>query len=90
MAGGELQTVVEGTHFAEICGWTSRNISATRFCKHRELVRLSQRALADRARLDRTSPSGIERGRRNPTLNAPAKVIHGFGGRSRRNLCDSP
>ena len=36
--------------------------------RHRELMRISQEELADRASLDRTYVSGIERGRRNPTL----------------------
>jgi len=36
------------------------------------LIRLSQEDLAERAGMDRTYVSGIERGTRNPTL----KVLH--------------
>lgn len=36
----------------------------------REALRLSQEALAERAGLDSTYVSGIERGRRNPGLNS--------------------
>ncbi|MEW2007504.1 helix-turn-helix transcriptional regulator [Microbacterium sp. NPDC079208] len=35
----------------------------------RETIGLSQEAFAHRAELDRTYVSGIERGRRNPTLD---------------------
>ena len=48
-------------------------------CKHRQLVRLSQEDLADRARLDRTYVSGIERGRRNPTLNVLQRLSTALG-----------
>ncbi|MBN9051564.1 MAG: helix-turn-helix transcriptional regulator [Rhizobiales bacterium] len=47
--------------------------------KHRELVRLSQEDLADRAGLDRTYVSGIERGRRNPTLDVLQRLSTALG-----------
>lgn len=47
--------------------------------RHRELVRLSQEELADRARLDRTYVSGIERGKRNPTLDVLQRLSTALG-----------
>jgi transcriptional regulator with XRE-family HTH domain len=47
--------------------------------KHRELVRLSQEDLADRAKLDRTYVSGIERGKRNPTLDVLQRLSSALG-----------
>jgi transcriptional regulator with XRE-family HTH domain len=47
--------------------------------RHRELVRLSQEDLADRATLDRTYVSGIERGRRNPTLDVLQRLSTALG-----------
>jgi len=47
--------------------------------KHREIVRLSQEDLADRANLDRTYVSGIERGRRNPTLDVLQRLSTALG-----------
>ena len=47
--------------------------------RHRELVRLSQEDLADRAELDRTYVSGIERGRRNPTLKVLQRLADALG-----------
>jgi transcriptional regulator with XRE-family HTH domain len=47
--------------------------------RHRELVRLSQEDLADRAGLDRTYVSGIERGRRNPTLDVLQRLSTALG-----------
>jgi transcriptional regulator with XRE-family HTH domain len=47
--------------------------------RHRELVRLSQEDLADRARLDRTYVSGIERGKRNPTLDVLQRLSTALG-----------
>ncbi len=47
--------------------------------QHRELVRLSQEELADRAGLDRTYVSGIERGRRNPTLKVQQQLADALG-----------
>lgn len=42
--------------------------------RQREAVGLSQEALAEKADLDRTYVSGIERGVRNPTLLSAARV----------------
>lgn len=47
--------------------------------RHRELVRLSQEDLADRAGVDRTYVSGIERGRRNPTLGVLQRLSTALG-----------
>jgi len=47
--------------------------------RHRELIRLSQEELADRAELDRTYVSGIERGRRNPTLKILQRLSDALG-----------
>ena len=47
--------------------------------KHRELIRLSQDELADRAGLDRTYISGIERGRRNPTVRVLQRISDALG-----------
>lgn len=47
--------------------------------RHRELMRISQEELADRAGLDRTYVSGIERGRRNPTLLVLQRLADALG-----------
>jgi len=47
--------------------------------EHRLLVRLSQEQLAERAGLDRTYVSGIERGRRNPSLRILQSVSDALG-----------
>lgn len=47
--------------------------------RHRTLVRLSQEELADRAGLDRTYVSGIERGRRNPSLRIVQQLADALG-----------
>ncbi|RWC46087.1 MAG: XRE family transcriptional regulator [Mesorhizobium sp.] len=47
--------------------------------KHRTLVRLSQEDLAERAELDRTYVSGIERGRRNPSLRILQQIAEALG-----------
>lgn len=47
--------------------------------KHRTLVRLSQEDLAERAGLDRTYVSGIERGRRNPSLRILQQIAEALG-----------
>ena len=46
---------------------------------HREHLRLSQEELADRAGLDRTYLSGVERGVRNPTVEVMQKIATGLG-----------
>jgi transcriptional regulator with XRE-family HTH domain len=47
--------------------------------RHRELIRLSQEELAERAGLDRTYVSGVERGRRNPTLEVLQRLADALG-----------
>lgn len=47
--------------------------------QHRELLRLSQEELADRASMDRTYVSGIERGTRNPTLKVQQQLADALG-----------
>ena len=47
--------------------------------EHRLLVRLSQEELADRAGKDRTYISGIERGRRNPSLDVLQSIADALG-----------
>jgi transcriptional regulator with XRE-family HTH domain len=47
--------------------------------QHRELIRLSQDELADRAAMDRTYISGIERGRRNPTVRVLQRIADALG-----------
>lgn len=47
--------------------------------RHRELIRLSQEELADRARMDRTYISGVERGRRNPTIRVLQHIAEALG-----------
>lgn len=47
--------------------------------KHRELLRLSQEELADRAQMDRTYVSGVERGTRNPSLEVMQRLAVGLG-----------
>jgi len=42
-------------------------------------MRLSQEDLADRAKLDRTYVSGIERGKRNPTLDVLQRLSTALG-----------
>jgi transcriptional regulator with XRE-family HTH domain len=47
--------------------------------QHRVLIRLSQVELADRAELDRTYVSGIERNTRNPSLKNLQKIAEALG-----------
>lgn len=42
-------------------------------------MKLSQEELADRAGLDRTYVSGIERGRRNPTVGVLQRIADALG-----------
>jgi len=42
--------------------------------RYRDLLRISQEELADRASLDRTYVSGVERGQRNPTLKTVERL----------------
>lgn len=46
---------------------------------HRQLVRLSQQELAERARKDRSYINGIECGRRNPTLLVLQEISEALG-----------
>ena len=47
--------------------------------ERRKALGISQEELAHRADLDRTYVSGLERGVRNPSLTAIAKVAQGLG-----------
>lgn len=47
--------------------------------RHRELLRLSQEELAERAGLDRTYLSGVERSARNPTLEVMQRIASALG-----------
>ncbi|WP_084093096.1 helix-turn-helix domain-containing protein [Andreprevotia lacus] len=47
--------------------------------RHREVLRLSQEELADRAGIDRTYISGVERGVRNPTLEVMQRIATALG-----------
>jgi len=47
--------------------------------RHRELLRLSQEELADRAQMDRTYVSGVERGVRNPSLEVMQRLAVALG-----------
>lgn len=47
--------------------------------RHRELMRLSQEELADRAKMDRTYVSGVERGVRNPSLEVMQRIAGALG-----------
>jgi len=47
--------------------------------KRRNALGISQEEFAERADLDRTYISGLERGVRNPSLTAIVKVAKGFG-----------
>lgn len=47
--------------------------------KHREVMRLSQEELGERAGVDRTYIGQVERGRRNPTMVSLQRIAHGLG-----------
>lgn len=47
--------------------------------RHRELLKISQEDLADRAGLDRTYVSGVERARRNPTVKVLQRLADALG-----------
>ena len=47
--------------------------------RHRELLRLSQEELANRAKIDRTYISGVERGIRNPSLLVMQRIATALG-----------
>jgi len=47
--------------------------------RHRERLKWSQEDLADKANLDRTYISSIERGRRNPSLLSIARLAEALG-----------
>jgi transcriptional regulator with XRE-family HTH domain len=47
--------------------------------RHRELLRISQEELAERAELHRTYVSGVERGTRNPTLDVMQRLADALG-----------
>nr|WP_288497738.1 helix-turn-helix transcriptional regulator [uncultured Pseudomonas sp.] len=47
--------------------------------RHRELLRLSQEELANRASIDRTYISGVERGVRNPSLIVMQRIATALG-----------
>lgn len=47
--------------------------------RHRELLRLSQEELANRANIDRTYISGVERGIRNPSLLVMQRIATALG-----------
>lgn len=47
--------------------------------RHRELLRLSQEELAERAQMDRTYVSGVERGVRNPSLEVMQRIAVALG-----------
>jgi transcriptional regulator with XRE-family HTH domain len=55
--------------------------------ERRNLLGISQEELAERADLDRTYISGLERGVRNPSLTAIVKVAEGFGITTEELLC---
>ena len=55
-------------HMEDVCAILARNIRAAR-----KRLNLSQEELADRAEIDRTYVSGIERQVRNPTITVVAK-----------------
>lgn len=47
--------------------------------RQRELLRLSQEELAARAAIDRTYISGVELGKRNPTLDVMQRIAVALG-----------
>lgn len=61
-------------HMEDVRAILARNIKAAR-----KLLDLSQEELADRAQIDRTYVSGIERQVRNPTVTVVAKFAAALG-----------
>ncbi|MEQ8657167.1 MAG: helix-turn-helix transcriptional regulator [Hyphomicrobiales bacterium] len=61
-------------HMENVRAILARNIKAAR-----KLLDLSQEDLADRAQIDRTYVSGIERQVRNPTITVVAKFAEALG-----------
>ena len=61
-------------HMEDVRSILARNIKAAR-----KLLDLSQEELADRAEIDRTYISGIERQVRNPTITVVAKFAEALG-----------
>lgn len=46
---------------------------------HREIAQLSQEELADKASIDRTYVSGVERGIKNPSIKVLQRLSHALG-----------
>ena len=57
--------------------------------RHRESAKLSQEELADRAGLHRTYISLLERGRRNPSVDALGKIAGALGVPASRLLAEA-
>ena len=53
----------------EICRIAGKNVKAAR-----QALRFSQEELADKAEIDRTYVSGVERGLRNPSIKVLARL----------------
>lgn len=58
----------------DICVTVGRNVRQAR-----QQAGLSQEALADKAGIDRTYVSGVERGVRNPTVTILARLAEALG-----------
>lgn len=65
-----------------IWGWAPLDVAGSigaAVRKHREILRLSQEELGERAGLDRTYISQVERSTRNPTMLSLQRIAHGLG-----------